>query len=732
MGNFLTNIIKSIFGNKSIDNATSQNNTNDNDHNKQFLDFDLIEKKQYIHLESAYQNQEYVFRRATESKRLFLGELLEPIFKVSKSSLLSMAIAYRIDGAGDQIEESVIGNSEDIWNYDLFSCILKHKTDDGHFTQGMFHETTLIVKTNERTCIFVLTSLGGPKTIKYMRVSVLSPDNSIDDDGTSLHTKNAPLIASFILSYSEIDNNPDYRIFSLVENSVKSKAESDQDWTELEREYVHGQTEFQGYYYVGYGKWLFEQNRYYDAFSILERAFNFMKSRLDNSDTRHANAFYEICNIIGVCLSNMEREDEACFYFRQGAPGFTLTEANKLALCYAKLGNPIAMKQMDDWLMLVAQKYGDHHNWSEEVIQFSVDVPVELTSYKEKVDEEIESNPNYSEDITIGFVIKELWGLNKKNLAPCMFIYDIDTNSFIERIEDVDLIFDYLLNKEDASNKVLVLSCTYVHYKTNEEGDKSILCHNAPIIISTHAIKGKESTANIRIDMIRQNFSNNDDKRELVRLNIPLNATYTIGLPYGISFSPEKDSLLAAIRKGFELVDEKRFIEAYKLSKWVFERVSNSLKDKMGLKFESEDELLWGIFFESSYNVGFCLMELGKPHTAAYYLEISSHSMNYKHIQEYINCLANSQDPQALEVVEDVMKRSPMPQSEEKAQSWNFHMAFLKRRKAYILIDLKRYVEARSLLSEMLSDPLCQDFAKDELKYLNMVERNERLSSRFE
>jgi hypothetical protein len=146
----------------------------------------------------------------------------------------------------------------------------------------------------------------------------------------------------------------------------------------------------------------------------------------------------------------------------------------------------------------------------------------------------------------------------------------------------------------------------------------------------------------------------------------------------------------------------------------------------MGIKYESQDELLWEIFFEASYTVGFCLMELGKAHTAAYYLEIASHSMNYKHIQEYINCLANSQDPQALEVVEDVIQRSPKPDSKESVMSWSNHMAFLKRRKAYVLIDRKLYSEARSLLTEMLSDPMCKDFAQDELNYLNVTERNER------
>ena len=307
-----------------------------------------------------------------------------------------------------------------------------------------------------------------------------------------------------------------------------------------------------------------------------------------------------------------------------------------------------------------------------------------------------------------------------------MFIYDTNNNRFLERIDEIDLIFDYSLDTEKSVNKVFVLSCSHVHYKINEDEDKSILCHNAPIVIATHSITGNDCTSCIRIDMIRHNFSNNDDKRELVRVNSPLGISFSIGLPYGLNYASDKDSLLNAIRKAIDLVDEKRFVEALKWSKWVFECTSNSLKDKMGIKYESQDELLWEIFFEASYTVGFCLMELGKAHTAAYYLEIASHSMNYKHIQEYINCLANSQDPQALEVVEDVIQRSPKPDSKESVMSWSNHMAFLKRRKAYVLIDRKLYSEARSLLTEMLSDPMCKDFAQDELNYLNVTERNER------
>ncbi|MBQ2593251.1 MAG: hypothetical protein II567_08230, partial [Candidatus Riflebacteria bacterium] len=46
-----------------------------------------------------------------------------------------------------------------------------------------------------------------------------------------------------------------------------------------------------------------------------------------------------------------------------------------------------------------------NENWSEEVKQFSVDVPVELSRYKKVFDENLELSPSYEEGITIGYVL---------------------------------------------------------------------------------------------------------------------------------------------------------------------------------------------------------------------------------------------------------------------------------------------------------------------------------------
>ena len=722
----ISKLINKLFGKKD-DNPERTNQMVHNEQTedeKHSQDFDLMNKQVLVHLESTYRHQEIRFRRATEDNRITLGEILSGLFKLEKSSIESMAILYRLGYMDDKSsDEKIIDDSETIWNYDLFSCILKNKTDDGHFTQGLLHETTLIVKSKERNYILVVTSLGGIDTLKYLRVTLMSPDNSETDDcTTSFKTQNKPVIISFILSYSEMEENPELDYYAQIERRTGEKLDTKRfdELDDVEESFIHGMHEYRPDYYYGYGKWLYDQNRFFDTYVTLERAYNYLKPNLNGNNEKWLTAYYTICHLMGNCLSKLDREDEAAYYYKQGQSIIPLNQPNNLALCKARLGDPTSLWLMNNWLMMVAQKYGDHENWSEEIKQFSVDVPVALVTRKKEMDSYIASSPHYDNTISIGFVLDRLFGIKQKNLADCMFIYDLVNNQFLSRINDTETIINYVLNSVQANDKVFVLSCTHVYYNTKDEVDKSILCHNAPIIISTHTIKGDNSSAVTRVDIMRCNFANDDDKRQGERINMPLNITFILGLSSDYNYTPKKESLLEAIRETIELKREWRTIEAYKLAKWVFDCSLCLLKDKTGLNFSDEDDpLLWKIFMESCYRVGFCMMELGRPQVAAYYLENASKDKDYEHIQEYINCLSNLMDPQALEVVEDAIEHSPMPEDEEGKKKWNYHMAFLKRRKAYIYIDKRRYSEARQLLEEMINDPLSKDFAEGELKYLD-------------
>ena len=317
-----------------------------------------------------------------------------------------------------------------------------------------------MIHTITNTYIMVLTSLGGIDTVKYMRTTILVPNNSAKDDGMSLKTENAPVSFSIILSYSELDENPVFAKYDQVQNDVKRKQEQNIVLDELELEFVNGQYEFQGYGYIGYGKWLFEQNRYYDTFSILERAFNFIRMKnLDTQNQELMSAYYDICNIMGQCLSKMDREDEASYFFKQGAPAFSLDKPNFLALSYAKLGNPTAVARMNDWLVLSLQNYKNYENLPEDLKQFTVDVPVELSKYKKNADELLQSHPNYNNHVTIGLLLKTFMGINEKNVAPCMIIYDCSNRKFLDKIEDTQGILNFELDNTEQQNRIFVLSC---------------------------------------------------------------------------------------------------------------------------------------------------------------------------------------------------------------------------------------------------------------------------------
>ena len=444
---------------------------------------------------------------------------------------------------------------------------------------------------------------------------------------------------------------------------------------------------------------------------------------LDESDEDFMSTYYDICNIMGQCLSKMDRENEAVYYFEQGAPGVSLDKANLLALSYAKLGNPTAINMMQNWLMAVAQKYGNDENWPEDIKHFSADVPVALKVYKEQTDKRFEKNLNFEDEITIGQILEVLIGLNIKNIEPCMFVYDTNKARFDRRIEDAGTIIKYVINSPSEKERVYILSCNHVHYKSKGIEDKSILCIHAPLIIATHPIESDETNAVVRVDIACSNFACDDDKRELTRANMPLSFSICLGASENLRYGTDNDSLLAAIRKVIAFTNERRFFEAYKLANWVFECTSNKMKSQSGIAYESEDELLWEIFFEASHRIGFCLMEMKKMETAAYYLKLASCTRQYEHVQEYINFLSNSKDPQALSYIEYFLANSPKPDGEDDTKAWKIHIAFLKRRKSYVLIDAERFEEAKTFLTkELLNDPLCKQFAEGELNYIREQE----------
>ena len=648
---------------------------------------EILAKRHFIELESAYLHQRIVIRRSTAENRLKLGEILQQLFsQMDESSLLTMAVAYR-SGESYQgaTKEIVIDDASAIWNFDVFAPFVEDKTSDNQlFPMLARPETTLILKTKEQQIIISLNFVGRSGDEYYMiRATILIPNYSMSDDCRSVRadSNSAPFTDSLILSYWEVKDDPEFNICGFSEEYKKIEASVNEKWqkhtgfdeySELELAYIDAAHEFDPLDYINRGKWLFEQkdHRNYDAYTTLERAFYYLQPRFNEGDEKMKSLFYDISKKIGTCLSMLEREDEASFYFRQTDEEGLLCDQASQALAH-------------------------HRNQAEHTTSSLCD-----------------------DRLTIGYALSVLLGLKKKNLASCMFVYDTTDGSFLPRIEDQDAIVDYTLNDENAKGKVFVLSCSHAYYLTGDEEDKSILCVNAPIIISTHTIQGENSSSIMRVDIVRCNFCFDDDKRsENMPSNIPVTYSFTVGSNRGEIFTMDRQSLSKGLSVAWHLMDEMRCIEALKLSKWVFDCIRNQqgVKSIDGLK----DMSLRKMVYDAGYCIGFCLMELEKATKASYYLEIASHAMNAQYVQEYINCLSNTKDLRALPFIENVISHSPRPSFPEDINAWEFYMAFLKRRKAYVLIDLGRIAEARAYLTEMLEDPVNKDFAENELNYID-------------
>ena len=129
-------------------------------------------------------------------------------------------------------------------------------------------------------------------------------------------------------------------------------------------------------------------------------------------------------------------------------------------------------------------------------------------------------------------------------------------------------------------------------------------------------------------------------------------------------------------------------------------------------------------FFHICYYIGFCYCELGLYKQAYFYLNITIDEENYLFLQEYVNCVTNMNDFRAIYSIRNLIERINQQLEESEgnvSEDFVFFINFIKRRHAYVLINIKHYDEAELLLREMLEDPANKDFAINELAYLQRI-----------
>lgn len=180
------------------------------------------------------------------------------------------------------------------------------------------------------------------------------------------------------------------------------------------------------------------------------------------------------------------------------------------------------------------------------------------------------------------------------------------------------------------------------------------------------------------------------------------------------------DSHLAQnLYRGKRLFLNKRYCEALLYLEDAFQEMQPHYND---MKQAMKDR-----FLDVCYYIGFCYLEMEQYSRAYYYLDILSGTNRVTFTQELVNCLTNAGDVRALSYINgllDQLRESHEEDDEE--EEIPDHIVgfsnFLKRRKAYVLIDMGKLDEAKQMLNQMLHEPDNSDFAISELAYIRKLE----------
>ena len=102
-------------------------------------------------------------------------------------------------------------------------------------------------------------------------------------------------------------------------------------------------------------------------------------------------------------------------------------------------------------------------------------------------------------------------------------------------------------------------------------------------------------------------------------------------------------------------------------------------------------------------------------------MELAVAGDNIKYEIEYINALVNGKDPRALSYVSHYLSEYKNGDRTTNTEDSADFYCFLCRRLAYLYIEYEMWNDARELLEYLKTIPACQDFAEQELEYLECV-----------
>lgn len=594
MANKIGTFIKRMFGKQSDEEQVIVADTKEeNDDNKvdNPFDFDKMEKKVFFRYEAAYRNQEIVLPRYNAEKGIPVGDVLEKLFDGLTDHVTRVTLIKTVQLSGVQTEWETYSDINKALEYDLFWSI-RYKNEEGELYSATGTNTTFVICTdgNGVPPYIILysrgTAIGYGET--YIRITVMIPSDTEEDDLRTSKSNSIPNMFSFLIACDEKDNSLHFKEYEEAEKRIQDDIRDDIDFELYRglREFNHPKE------YLGYGKYLFEKDRYYDAYTQLSRAINAMKAY----SMADMNDFYESCKYMAICLQKMGLYEKADYYC-------------DLAFCWSndEGGQKDALKAEIRLLQLL------------------------------KANEQ-----TFSSDLTIGNILNRLLDMTVANTGE---VSVVGADGRVTILSDTKAFWGQSCHKYLLPGTTIVLPYTRAYYQTNEEQDKSVLCSASSIIIRTELANPDNNL--LRTTIMVPNFNNDDDKHELTGYNLPVSISFIISGEDKHKLV-DSENIDAIYQYAIESKEQNRYVEADQAYLYVFNRLWTNFNN---LSDEEQDR-----FFRVAHEIGFCNEELQKHETALYYLNIASQRHIVTYLHEYINAIVNNRDPRALKIIRDIRR----------------------------------------------------------------------------
>jgi tetratricopeptide (TPR) repeat protein len=376
--------------------------------------------------------------------------------------------------------------------------------------------------------------------------------------------------------------------------------------------------------------------------------------------------------------------------------------------------------------------------------------------------ERIQFRTNENHTLKFGEILNSLFDIRKEELSVLTIndgslkiveseeeIWNYEFLGHYKRNEKGE--YDYFREGCSKLSNQIVLTLSYKTYdKLNADKDKSISKRDALLIVHLQYPQGlKEKVLYVQTTFCLPTLHLERDKKGINPQ--PLSFSILIGLDFKPKEESEKEffSLFNSAKDKFNAgkVDQMNYLERELIEVLLHPQIAKEFY--FGKKVMSENRFWDAIEYfnnafkalqqkwwddnltneefqtliECSFLIGYCYYEMGLFDKAYKYLEFSAkNSKNgFKYHSEYINCLIALKDIRSLMVIDQNLDALTKKKEEERTE-YDYHFQlFLIRRRCYCLIELKLYDQAEEGLRYLLSVDPQNDFAKEELEYIERM-----------